>query len=74
MAKLTEQKRIALELTLEQAYYLRQLLWNVGGSPKGPRGRMDEICEELTPFKGHFEDLELPSLDIKGSVIMNNFE
>ncbi len=74
MAKLIEEKKIVLKLSLEQAFYLRQLLCNVGGSPKGPRGLMDEVCSELSPFVGEFEELELPTLDLQGSVTMNNFK
>jgi hypothetical protein len=59
---------------MEQAYYLRQVLWNVGGSPAGPRGHMDDISTELGKYAGDFEDLELPELEIRGSVIMNNYE
>jgi hypothetical protein len=59
---------------MEQAYYLRQLLQNVGGSPDGPRGLMDEIREELDKYTGYFEDLELPELVIQGSVVMNDYE
>lgn len=65
---------VELTLTMKQAFYLRQVLWNVGGSPKGPRGLMDSISSELGKYKGDFEDLELPELVIQGSVIMNNYE
>ncbi len=65
---------IQLNLTLKQAYYLRQLLWNVAGDPKGPRGQMDEICNKLSEHSEAFRELreELPTLDIRGSVTMNN--
>ena len=74
MDKSTKTNGIQLNLTMEQAFYLRQVLCNVGGSPRGPRGQMDEICKELGKYTGDFEDLELPELEIQGAVIMNNYE
>ena len=65
---------IRLNLTIEQAFYLKQVLWNVGGHRLGPRRLMDEICIELGKYTGDFEDLELPPLMIKGSVVMDNYE
>ena len=63
---------IQLNLTLEQAFYLRRVLWNVGGSPKGPRGLMDEICTELGKYGKYLNDIEYPpGFEIQGTVSLD---
>lgn len=74
MANASKTEAVKLTLTMEQAYYLWHVLMNVGGSPEGPRGAMDEIYSALNKHAGDFEELDLPDLDINGSVILNNYE
>ena len=60
---------------MEQAFYLRQVLWSVGGEPSGPRGKIDEICAKLYQYNEDFKALkfppERPSLMIEGSIYLN---
>lgn len=74
MIESSKENMIRLNLTVEQAYYLRLVLMHVSGSPKGPRGQMDEILNALYQYDGDFEELDLPELDIEGDVSLDNFK
>jgi len=67
-------KNVTLNLTLEQAFYLRQVLWSVSGPSAGPRGQIDKICVELYQYNEDFKALELPKLMVKGDVRLENSE
>lgn len=51
------QKTLNVTLSLEQAYTLKRILDNIGGSTNGPRAGMDKIRDELESFSGEFENL-----------------
>lgn len=59
---------IQLNLTMKQAFYLKRILDNVGGDPKGPRGQLDILYHQLNQLDGEFEALELPNCPMRGSI------
>lgn len=55
-----------LTLSPEQAAYLRIILSNVGGDPKGPRGEVEAVRRALIENEGFYEEVE--GVEVRGSI------
>ena len=50
-----------IQLTDEETAYLVEVLLNVGGDPKGPRGVMDRLYKKLVPLSDEAKQILMDS-------------